>query len=182
MDVDRAREVGRAAIVEPVVVREPRVWLGDRDEVAGAFVVDAVRAPCRGRRAPARRRASSRPARARVDASTDRSRRRARPDDRRRRTPRSRRRRAARGRSSSRTASEPVLAQDAIEVHRRRDGAQPVLGQDDRPVRRGLVERDQIAADLVDPAGCRRLQRDRSGRRAAGCSRGAAGRRASASA
>src|SRR5690348_4984451 len=43
MDLDRAREIRCAAVVEPVVVREPRARLRDDDEVAGALVVDADR-------------------------------------------------------------------------------------------------------------------------------------------
>ena len=42
MDVDAAGELGRAVVVEPVVIGEPRAGLGDDDELARALVVDAV--------------------------------------------------------------------------------------------------------------------------------------------
>ena len=44
MDIDRAREVRRAPIVQPEVVREPRLGLGDRDQIAGPRVADVMRA------------------------------------------------------------------------------------------------------------------------------------------
>ena len=46
VDLDAAGEVGRPVVVEPVVVGEPRAGLGDHDELAGALVVEAVRACC----------------------------------------------------------------------------------------------------------------------------------------
>ena len=86
VDLDAAGEVGRAVVVEPVVVGEPRARLGDRDELTGARVVEAVRAPAAPRRAPRRRRgalsSAAPPAR-----SAGRARRRARPGGRRPRTP-----------------------------------------------------------------------------------------------
>ena len=63
MDVDGPREVRRRAVVEPVVVGEPRVGFGDGDKVAGALVRDADASPARPCRAPARLRESSRGAR-----------------------------------------------------------------------------------------------------------------------
>ena len=55
MDLDRAGEVRRAGVVEPVVVGEPGVRLRERDELARARD-DRGRAPaCRPRRAPRRR-------------------------------------------------------------------------------------------------------------------------------
>ena len=44
VDLDRAREVGRSLVVEPVVVGEPGVRLGDGDELARPRVVEAGRA------------------------------------------------------------------------------------------------------------------------------------------
>ena len=42
VDVDAAGELGRAIVVEPVVVGEPGAGLGDDDELARALVVEAV--------------------------------------------------------------------------------------------------------------------------------------------
>ena len=40
MDLHQPREVRRALVVEPVVVGEPAVGLGQRDELAGALVIE----------------------------------------------------------------------------------------------------------------------------------------------
>src|SRR5215468_2976322 len=42
MDLHEPREVGRTRIVKPVVVREPRVAVGDEHEVAGSRMVQPV--------------------------------------------------------------------------------------------------------------------------------------------
>jgi len=44
MDLDGGCEIGRARFVEPVVVGEPRVGLGDRDEIARAWMIEPGRA------------------------------------------------------------------------------------------------------------------------------------------
>ena len=119
VDVDGAGEVGGAGVVEPVVVREPRIRLGDRDELARARVVEVIsRLPSSSStRRDAGRRFESAP----TSASRDgRSRRRARPGGRRRRTPAVARRRAARGRAP-RGREQASFAQHAVEVHRARD-------------------------------------------------------------
>ena len=41
MDLDQAREVRRVAIVEPIVIGEPGIRPRERDQLAGARVVEA---------------------------------------------------------------------------------------------------------------------------------------------
>ena len=43
VDVDGPREVGRAIVIEPVVVGEPGAWFGDDNEIAAAIVRDSIR-------------------------------------------------------------------------------------------------------------------------------------------
>ena len=121
MDVDRARVVRRARVVQPVVVREPGVGSGDRDRGR----------PARGWSTPYRAAFSSRPStrprravacdqRAHlVETRAGRSRRRARPGDRPPRMPRSRPDRRLEALLVAH-GDQPALAQRAIDVDGRR--------------------------------------------------------------
>ena len=41
MDIHAARKIRRAPIVVPVIIAEPRIFLSQRDQVAGAGVIDS---------------------------------------------------------------------------------------------------------------------------------------------
>ena len=152
VDLDGAREVRGALRVEPVVVREPRVALGQSDEVPGALVSEAggisirslehqVHAPQRADRLPG---AGQVLRRADVDVCdlvvSDRERAR-RPGievlhpcllvD----------------------AQQPGAAQRAIDLHRARGRRDPVLGEHDHPVAATARVLDQVAEDLVQLRG-----------------------------
>ena len=166
MDVHGARKIRRARLVEEVVPGEPAVGARDRNELAGARVIEADLHACRPRRARARRRAAlaaapsplqPSPVSRHVDVRDlmigdgerlARRRRRAAPA------------RAPRGREAS-PASRSARLMWTGPVHR----SDAVLGQHDHAIAVALGRVDQLAAQRVDLRDIRRGSRGCAGPR-----------------
>ena len=159
VDVDGARVVGRARVVEPVVVGEPGVAGRDRRPARRCARDRGRRRACSRRRAPARCRAvRASSARHRRRCARHPARTRAPPDDRPRRTPRWRPDRSASVPSSSRTASQPASRSTRLMCTGRSTSDSPYSDSTMTRRPRSRQRVDQPAAHRVDRRA--RLSRD----------------------